>query len=120
MKQFKGGKALDGYLIKTASRVILPALLLILNMSFKERQFMDRWKVEMVGPHFKKGSRHLLDGYLIKTASRVILPALQHILNLYIKERQFIDRWMVEMVVPHFKKGSRHLLDNYRPVRHLI
>ena len=68
MKRYKGGKALggdelDGYLIKTASRVILPALLHIINLSIKEGQFADRWKFEVICPHFKKGSRHLLDNY---------------------------------------------------------
>ena len=68
LKRYKGGKAVGGdglhcYLIKNASRVILPTLLHIINLSIKERQFMDRWKFEVECPHFKKGSRHLLDNY---------------------------------------------------------
>ena len=52
LKQYKGGgKALgeyelDGYIIKTASRGILPALLHIINLSIKEGQFAYRWKFE--------------------------------------------------------------------------
>ena len=61
LKRYKGGKALggdelDGYLMKTASRVILPALLHIINLSIKEGQFADRWKFEVVCPHFKKAA----------------------------------------------------------------
>ena len=34
-----------------------------INVSIQERQFMDRWKFEVVVPHFKKGNTHNLDNY---------------------------------------------------------
>ena len=62
IKRHKGGRALggdsiDGFLLKTASRVLLPALTHLVNLSIKERTFLERWKFHVVLPHHKKGSK---------------------------------------------------------------
>ena len=97
LKPIKGGKALGGdeldcYLIKTASKVILLALLHIISLSIKERQFMDRWKVEVVVPHFKKGSKHLLDNYqpvrhLIEVGKLVELTVWDQMMSYCMQQR---------------------------------
>ena len=58
-----GGDGLDGYILKTASRVLLPAITHVVNLSIKEKVFLERWKFHVVHPHHKKGSREEPDNY---------------------------------------------------------
>ena len=62
LKRYNGGRALggdslDGYILKTASQVLLPAITHVVNLSIKEKVFLERWKFHVVHPHHKKGSR---------------------------------------------------------------
>ena len=68
LKRYRGGKALggdslDGHLIKTASKVLLPALTHIVNLSIKEGTFLERWKFHVVLPHHKSGGREDPDNF---------------------------------------------------------
>ena len=68
LRRYKGGKALggdslDGHLIKTASKVLLPALTHIVNLSIKEGTFLERWKFHVVLPHHKSGGREDPDNF---------------------------------------------------------
>ena len=58
-----GGDSLDGHLIKTASKVLLPALTHLVNLSIKEGTFLERWKFHVVLPHHKKGDREDPENY---------------------------------------------------------
>ena len=58
-----GGDTVNGFLLKTAGTVIKPALLHLVNLSIRTGSFTNRWKFQLVVPHYKKGSRFLPDNY---------------------------------------------------------
>merc|ERR1711891_121313 len=58
-----GGDSLDDHILKTDSKVLLPAPTHVVNLSIKEKVFLERWKFHVVHPHHKKGSREEPDNY---------------------------------------------------------
>ena len=58
-----GGDSQDGHILNIALKVILPAVLHIINLSLKESKFAAKLKFHVVMLHYKQGSREDPDNY---------------------------------------------------------